>query len=55
MALASAGPTFAGLVVNSYQRGTITAGDVSNALAIRLKHLPTIERRLRMDSVAREI
>ena len=55
MALASAGPTFAGLVVNSYQRGTITAGDVSNALAIRLKHLPTIERRLRMDTVAREI
>jgi Zn-dependent peptidase ImmA (M78 family)/DNA-binding XRE family transcriptional regulator len=46
VALASAGPAFAGLVLSSYEQGTITASDVSDYLGIRLKHLPRIEQQL---------
>jgi Zn-dependent peptidase ImmA (M78 family) len=46
VALASAGPAFAGLVLSSYERGTITGSDVSDYLGVRLKHLPRIERQL---------
>lgn len=44
VALASVGPTFAGLVLSSYADGHITASDVSEYLGVRLKHLPRIER-----------
>jgi Zn-dependent peptidase ImmA (M78 family)/transcriptional regulator with XRE-family HTH domain len=46
VALASAGPAFAGLVLSSYEQGTITASDVSDYLGVRLKHLPRIEEQL---------
>jgi Zn-dependent peptidase ImmA (M78 family) len=44
VALASAGPTFASLVVESFNRERITASDVSDYLGIRLKHPPEIQR-----------
>ena len=46
LALASAGPAFAGLVLSSYAHGNITASDVSDYLGVRLKHLPRIEQQL---------
>jgi Zn-dependent peptidase ImmA (M78 family) len=46
VALASAGPAFAGLVLSSYEQGTITASDVSDYLGVRLKHLRRIEEQL---------
>jgi Zn-dependent peptidase ImmA (M78 family)/DNA-binding XRE family transcriptional regulator len=46
LALASAGPAFTGLVLSSYEQGTITASDVSDYLGVRLKHLPRIEEQL---------
>jgi hypothetical protein len=44
VALASAGPTFASLVVESFNRERITASDVSDYLGIRLRHLPEVQR-----------
>lgn len=44
VALASAGPTFASLVIESFNRERITASDVSDYLGIRLKHLPEVQR-----------
>lgn len=44
VALSSVGPTFTGLVIESFNRERITASDVSDFLQIRLKHLPEIQR-----------
>jgi Zn-dependent peptidase ImmA (M78 family) len=44
VALASAGPTFASLVIESFNRERITASDVSDYLGIRLRHLPEVQR-----------
>jgi Zn-dependent peptidase ImmA (M78 family) len=44
VALASAGPTFASLVMESFNRERITASDVSDYLGIRLRHLPEVQR-----------
>lgn len=44
VALASAGPTFASLVIENFNRERITASDVSDYLGIRLKHLPEVQR-----------
>lgn len=44
VALTSAGPTFTGLVLESFNRERITASDVSDYLQIRLKHLADIQR-----------
>ena len=44
VALTSAGPTFIGLVLESFNRERITASDVSDYLQVRLKHLPVIQR-----------
>jgi Zn-dependent peptidase ImmA (M78 family) len=44
IALTSAGPTFASLVVESFNRENITASDVSDFLQIRLKHLSDVQR-----------
>jgi Zn-dependent peptidase ImmA (M78 family)/DNA-binding XRE family transcriptional regulator len=45
-ALSNAGPFFARLVVDSYNREQITSSDVSDYLEIRIKHLPKIEQEL---------
>ena len=45
-ALSSAGPFFARLVVDSYNREQITSSDVSDYLEIRMKHLSRIEQEL---------
>jgi hypothetical protein len=39
VALASAGPLFTGLVMESFSRDRITASEVSDYLQIRVKHL----------------
>jgi Zn-dependent peptidase ImmA (M78 family) len=44
IALSSAGPTFTGLVIESFNRERITASDVSDYLQIRLKHLAEVQR-----------
>jgi len=44
VALASAGPAFASLVIESFNREQITASDVSDYLGIRLRHLPEVQR-----------
>ncbi len=44
VALESAGPTFASLVIESFNRERITASDVSDYLGIRLRHLPEVQR-----------
>jgi Zn-dependent peptidase ImmA (M78 family) len=44
VALTSAGPTFTGLVIESFNRERITASDVSDYLQIRLKHLSEVQR-----------
>ena len=44
VALTSAGPTFTGLVIESFNRERITASDVSDYLQIRLKHLSQVQR-----------
>jgi len=44
VALTSAGPTFTGLVIESFNRERITASDVSDYLQIRLKHLADVQR-----------
>src|ERR1035437_90923 len=44
VALSSAGPTFTGLVIESFNRERITASDVSDYLQIRLKHLAEVQR-----------
>ncbi len=44
VALTSAGPTFTGLVIESFNRERITASDVSDYLQIRLKHLAEVQR-----------
>ncbi len=44
VALASVGPRFAGLVVESFNREKITASDVADYLQIRLKHLQEVQR-----------
>jgi hypothetical protein len=46
IALATAGPTFTGLVLSGYADRQITASDVSDYLGIRLKHLPRIEAQI---------
>lgn len=43
MAISRAGSRFARLVVTGYRQERITAGDVSDFLGVRLKHLPKIE------------
>lgn len=43
VALASSGSLFTRLVLDNYYRETLTAGDVSDYLGVRLKHLPSIE------------
>jgi Zn-dependent peptidase ImmA (M78 family)/DNA-binding XRE family transcriptional regulator len=50
IALASAGPSFTGLVLSSYASGTITASDVSDFLGIHLKHLGRVESQLARQS-----
>jgi Zn-dependent peptidase ImmA (M78 family) len=44
IALSSAGPTFTGLVIESFNRERITASDVSDYLQIRLKHLAEVQK-----------
>jgi Zn-dependent peptidase ImmA (M78 family) len=44
VALTSAGPTFIGLVIESFNRERITASDVSDYLQIRLKYLAEVQR-----------
>lgn len=44
VALASAGPAFTGIVVESFNREKITASDVADFLQVRLKHLADIQR-----------
>ena len=44
VALASAGPTFSSLVIESFNRERITASEVSDYLGIRLRHLPEVQR-----------
>jgi Zn-dependent peptidase ImmA (M78 family)/transcriptional regulator with XRE-family HTH domain len=46
VALSTAGPLFARLVLTSYYQESITASDVSDFLGVRLKHLPKIEAEL---------
>ena len=44
MALSNAGPSFTRLVLNSYYQENITAGDLSDFLSVKLKHMGKIER-----------
>jgi hypothetical protein len=37
---------FARLVIDAYRSNTLTGGDVSELLGIRLRHLPAVEARL---------
>jgi hypothetical protein len=48
--LSSAGPLFTQLVVEAFNRERITASEVADFLAIRIKHLPEIERDLLISS-----
>jgi hypothetical protein len=43
MAVATAGPGFVRLVLDSYYNERITASDLSDFLDVRLKHMPRIE------------
>ena len=43
VAVSTAGPLYTRLVLTNYYRDAITASDVSDFLAVRLKHLPKIE------------
>ena len=51
LAISSAGPLFASLVLGGYYRERITASDFSDYLNIRLKHLPKIEKELLLKAV----
>lgn len=42
-AISNAGPTFTRLVINSYYQENITAGDLSDFLSVKLKHMGKIE------------
>jgi Zn-dependent peptidase ImmA (M78 family) len=51
LAISSAGPLFASLVLGGYYRERITASDFSDYLNIRLRHLPKIEKELLLKAV----
>ena len=46
MTVRDVGKPFARLVIDAYRANTITGGDVSELLGVRLRHLPAIEARL---------
>jgi Zn-dependent peptidase ImmA (M78 family) len=46
LAVATAGPTLAHLVLDGYARGRITATDASDYLNVQLKHFPKIQERI---------
>ena len=46
MTVRDAGKPFARLVIDAYRSNTLTGGDVSELLGIRLRHLPAVEARL---------
>lgn len=46
IAVATAGPTLAHLVLDGYAEGRITGSDASDFLGVRLKHFPKIQERI---------
>jgi hypothetical protein len=46
-AISKAGQFFSRLVLDSYHNERITAGDLSDYLDVKLKHLPSIEHEVR--------
>ena len=46
MTVRDVGKPFARLVIDAYHANTLTGGDLSELLGVRLKHIPAIEMRL---------